>query len=158
MLIATAIGVSGILIEMIDNYWVIMSGRLIYGYACGLYSPCIGRYIEETVPMHLVSSLFPIYTCGLTAAAIIVMLASIMIPHNHDPAVMKTTNAWRFFLAVPLIMYAITFFGVLFFIKMDTPKFYLSNGKEELALEAVKRIYHKDEPHKKIVEFLKRNI
>ena len=64
MLIATAIGIVGVLIELIDNFWVICFGRLIYGFSCGIYAPCIGRYIEEMVPMHLLATLFPIYTCG----------------------------------------------------------------------------------------------
>jgi SP family facilitated glucose transporter-like MFS transporter 1 len=137
MLIATAVGVTGIMIEMVDSYPVILVGRVIYGFSCGLYSPCIGRYIEETVPMHLVSALFPIYTCGITAASIIVMGASMMLPKKDDPNLL-TSNAWRYFLAVPVIMYSITFFGIAFFIRTDTPKYYLSNGKEEMALRAVK--------------------
>jgi len=80
MLIATVVGVVGVGIEMIDNMWAIFIGRLIYGYACGLYSPCIGRYIEEVVPMHLVSALFPIYTCGMSAAGVLVMATATVLP------------------------------------------------------------------------------
>jgi MFS family permease len=81
MLIATAIGVIGVSIEMIDNFWVIAVGRLIYGYSCGIYAPCIGRYIEEVLPVHLLPTLFPIYTCGMAASAILVMMAAIILPN-----------------------------------------------------------------------------
>jgi len=138
MLISIGIGVTGVCIEMVDNFWVICFGRLIYGFACGVASPCIGRYIEETVPMHLVSALFPIYTCGLTTASIIVMLAAFILPKTHDSDIMKSTSTWRYFLAVPLILYSVSFLGIMFLVKYDTPKYLLSTGREEEALVVIK--------------------
>ena len=50
MLIASVIGIFGVLIEMIENFPAIIIGRIIYGFSSGIYSVCVGRYIEETVP------------------------------------------------------------------------------------------------------------
>lgn len=152
MLIATAIGVTGICIEMIDNFWVISVGRLIYGFACGIYAPCIGRYIEEMLPAHLLPQLFPIYTCGMAASAILVMMAAIILPNVADEiAVKQSEAAWRIFLGFPLLLYGITTLGILFLIKHEPPKFLINNGREREALEAIHAIYHQDEKAGKIM-------
>lgn len=158
MLIACAIGVTGCCIEMIDNFWVISFGRLIYGLACGISAPCIGRYIEEMLPAHLLSQLFPIYTCGMAFSAILVMMSAIVLPDiANELAVKKSEAAWRIFLGFPLLLYGITIAGIIFVIKHEPPKFLINNGREREALDAIHAIYHQDEKAGKIMQFIKRN-
>ena len=50
MIISTLIGIFGVSLEMIENIPTIITGRIIYGAAAGVYSVCVGRYVEETAP------------------------------------------------------------------------------------------------------------
>ena len=50
LLISSTIGLVGVCIEMIEAIPIIVLGRTIYGIAAGIYSVCVGRYVEETVP------------------------------------------------------------------------------------------------------------
>jgi len=50
LLISSFIGLAGVGLEMIEKIPTIVTGRVIYGIASGIYSVCVGRYVEETVP------------------------------------------------------------------------------------------------------------
>lgn len=52
--ITSLIGIIGVSLSMITNIWVILVGRLIYGYSTGIVSVLVPRYIEETVPFYLI--------------------------------------------------------------------------------------------------------
>lgn len=80
MIIGSLIGIVGVSIEMISNYWCIIVGRIIYGLSAGIYSVCVGRYIEETVPHELLTIYAPIYTCGTSVAKMVVMLIAAGLP------------------------------------------------------------------------------
>lgn len=54
---ANVIGFIGLSIQMIEKIPAILIGRLIYGVGCGLMSIVGPRFVEETVPDHLL----PVY-------------------------------------------------------------------------------------------------
>jgi len=51
------IGIVGISITMIFNYWSILIGRFLFGFCTGSFSSTVSRYIEETIPTHLFENL-----------------------------------------------------------------------------------------------------
>lgn len=56
-IMANLIGFLGLSIQMIEKIPAILIGRLIYGVGCGLMSIVGPRFVEETVPDHLL----PVY-------------------------------------------------------------------------------------------------
>jgi MFS family permease len=50
LLISTLIGIVGVCLEQIMTVPTIVIGRTIYGLGTGIYSVCVGRYVEETAP------------------------------------------------------------------------------------------------------------
>jgi hypothetical protein len=63
----------------------------------------------------------------------------------------------RYFIGFPIILCVIAILGIYFLIKYETPKFLISKGKENEALESIKMSYHKNEIHDDILEYLKKN-
>mmetsp|Transcript_4389 Transcript_4389/g.7430 ORF Transcript_4389/g.7430 Transcript_4389/m.7430 type:complete len:123 (+) Transcript_4389:213-581(+) len=47
------VGVLGICITMVLQFYCILAGRVLFGFSCGVISALIPRFIEETVPNHL---------------------------------------------------------------------------------------------------------
>jgi hypothetical protein len=52
------------------------------------------------------------------------------------------TNVWRYMFGFSFVTTAIGFFGFLFFVRTDSPKFYITKKREEEAIEAIKTIYN----------------
>ena len=84
MLVGSVIGFVGVGIEMIESYWLIVLGRIIYGAGAGVYSVCTSRYLEELVPNHLLSTLLPVYICGTSMAKLVVVMTALGLPDDND--------------------------------------------------------------------------
>ena len=77
------------------------------------------------------------------------------LPDDPKDPVMKTTNFWRIIFGLPWIFQAFTIPALLFIVKEDSIKFLLNQGNEDEALRLIKRVYHKDENHEEIMQYLK---
>ncbi len=84
MIISTLIGIFGVGLELIESIPCIVTGRIIYGAAGGVYSVCVGRYVEETAPHQHLSFLHPIYICGTSVAKMLVFLIVAGLPEDSD--------------------------------------------------------------------------
>lgn len=58
---SSLIGIIGCGITLIQNINAILIGRIIYGYAVGVLSVNISRYMEETIPSFLLGYFAPIF-------------------------------------------------------------------------------------------------
>lgn len=80
------------------------------------------------------------------------IITSLWMP--KEPADLKTTQYWRIFIGLPLVFGVIAFIVLLFF-KNEPPSFLISKGKDDEAIESIKRIYENNENPEEILEFLK---
>lgn len=56
MFVCIFIGVSGNIISInLKYFWMVITGRFLYGFAVGMYQSIVPRMIEEMVPQHLFS-------------------------------------------------------------------------------------------------------
>lgn len=60
-IISSLIGSAGVGVTLIENIGTILAGRVVYGFSIGILSVNIPRYVEETVPSHLLSVFAPIF-------------------------------------------------------------------------------------------------
>lgn len=60
-IIATSIGILGVCLTLIENIYSIITGRFLFGLSSGIYSGTIPRFIEETVPPHLIVTFSPLF-------------------------------------------------------------------------------------------------
>lgn len=61
LIASSIIGCIGVGATLFENIYSILFGRLIYGVSIGILSVNIPRYVEETIPSHLLSIFAPIF-------------------------------------------------------------------------------------------------
>lgn len=91
---------------MFEVYALILIGRLIYGFACGLQCLAAMRYIEETVPFEQVRYMIPLFVVSFTVGKLLVVILAAGMPADDDGTGLYVTGYWRFILSFPLIIYA----------------------------------------------------
>ena len=64
----------------------------------------------------------------------------------------KTTSTWRIIFGVPLILYVIQLILFCTIIRSESIKFLLDKGREDEALDLIKKIYCADQDHEEILE------
>lgn len=74
-----------------------------------------------------------------------------------EPAELKTSGYWRFFIGLPLIFGAIASFLLPLALRTESPQYLMSRNKDEQAVTAIKKIYHSSEDPQEIYEYLKAN-
>ena len=69
-------------------------------------------------------------------------------------------TTWRFVFGLPILTYSLCILSLLFFIRHDTPKFYINRGEIEKAKYAIHRIYRTGDSDiiaNKIIRFIKKS-
>ena len=61
MFMCCGIGMIGIGITLIENFYAMILGRTIYGFACGIQTVVTPRYIEEYMPVQIYSTCLGTY-------------------------------------------------------------------------------------------------
>jgi hypothetical protein len=74
-----------------------------------------------------------------------------------EPAELKTSGYWRFFIGLPLIFGVIAALLLPLAFKTESPQYLMSRNKDEQAVTAIKKIYHSSEDPQEIYEYLKAN-
>ena len=61
MIVATLVSIIGILVQLIENMWLIFLGKAITGFSMGMYAAYSGRIFEEFVPWNLYGFVMTLY-------------------------------------------------------------------------------------------------
>jgi MFS family permease len=102
--LATVIALVGTMISMFEFLEMILIGRFIYGIGCGLLSICCGRFLEETVPAHLLSYYQPIFMTSTAVGAMVSLLLGAGLPLDSNPTAQRQDSFWRVILGCPIIL------------------------------------------------------
>eukprot|EP00347_Sterkiella_histriomuscorum_P017146 403350492 len=158
LFVATSIiGIVGCIISMFENIPCILIGRAIFGFACGVQSVCIPRYIEETVPSHANQMFSPLSVMCQTLGGLLSMFMGEGLPNDKDTEALKASQFWRFIMGFPIILYLIALGGVVLYIQYESPQFLMFNGKRDEAKLMLAKIYDKSENPEEILQFLEHN-
>lgn len=65
-----------------------------------------------------------------------------MLPNTDVIADYADNKTWRIIFGLNFVFIGLALLGYLVFIRLDTPKFYLSKGMDEYAVESIKVIYN----------------
>ena len=123
--ITYAIALVGLLISCYENFIVINVGRFLFGLSCGLQQPVIQRYIEETAPQHLYSTVAPTFILSQSIGIISAyFLAEILPDPKGDFETIKDNTTWRVIYAYwPIALTVIATIGHAFIVDHDSIKF-----------------------------------
>lgn len=136
------IGLIGVVLTLLENYYAILSGRLLEGIMLGVHFTVAPLYIIEFAPMKFkgIAGSFNVYL--LTLFVLFAYLVGYTIPEELPAG--ETSNMWRVaygFIAVPLIVQVI---GLITVYKDETPFFLVKEWHICPATTVLKKIYLED--------------
>ena len=125
------------------NFWAILIARLIGGVAAGLTTVAVSRIIEEYVPLAMYATASPLNALVGNLGTFIALFSAVVLPSTKaEDLEYEESVAWRYIFGFSLLFTIIGLLGLIFLVRTDTPKFYLSKGEEEESLIAIKTIYN----------------
>jgi len=149
ILLGAALQIVGIGCCLIFSVWSFLLGRLIYGIGCGFFYSSSFRYVEECSPPHLLSMLYTIYSFGISLNRPCVTLMAYLTLSGIDGQtptdVLMSTNAWRYFIGIPISFSIIFIIGMLAFIRKDTPMFLITQQRYEDAKKSIAQFTSSDQ-------------
>jgi MFS family permease len=151
MYLISAFSIAGMLFYLIDNLWCLIIGKAVMGVAYGMLQTAGGRILEEYVPVHVYGTLMLAYMFTQTISMMVtVIIASGFIP--TDPKELAISDFWRGYLVWPLPLTLLAMAMIFFFVKHEPPKYLITQGREEEALESVKMCYSHEEDEREILD------
>ena len=81
-LISCCIGIIGSALTVFQNVYALLIGRLILGLACGVMSVVLNRYIEETVPAHMLGKYGAFFAFSGTVGSTTALLLGLALPND----------------------------------------------------------------------------
>ena len=142
-LIMNCIGVVGVLMCIIvQNLYMLLLGRVIYGFAVGVTSVGMPRYLDEFVPLRRYSLCIGLYVLAINFGYVFALCGAVLLPPDTETQELIDDNvSWRILLGLPLIWFTVQELGFLFVIKNDGPSFYLGQKDYDGARDSFEKIY-----------------
>ena len=141
-LIFNLLGIFGVAICMIENLWMLCIGRLIYGFAVGVESVGMPRYLDEVVPLRRYNVCIALYVLAINLGYVFALDSAILLPPDENTQeLIDDEVAWRVILGQPMVWFFLQTLSFLFYIKMDGPAFLLSKHDMEGARASFESIY-----------------
>ncbi|CDW82078.1 sugar transporter family protein [Stylonychia lemnae] len=142
-------------ITMIENFYTLCLGRLLFGICGGIFQVVLPKQIEETVPNHLYGSFGVVSALTINGGEMLGIVMGLGLPDSQDEEAMSKTTFWRYIFGSPWVFQVITLVSYFFILKHDTIKYLIDNNKDAEALQMVKKVYHKSEDHQYILDYIK---
>ena len=92
VLIFNIIGIIGSLLSVITNFYVILLGRLTFGFAAGVLVTACPKIVEETIPGHYMDYGYGTSTnLGINLFVMISLLSGLILPSESETSKLETT-------------------------------------------------------------------
>ena len=123
MILSILLGFIGISITMIWSFKVILVGRFLFGLSAGMFSAIIPRYVEETVPIHLLETLAPCLNLAQALGGFFSYLLALILPEDEEVEELLNTDKWRIiYFYFPGSLFLVSLMGFIFVVKHDSIK------------------------------------
>ena len=90
-------------LTMFLNMWMIVIGRFLFGFCCGVFSVAGPKMLDETVPIHLNSSFGTATNTFLSGGIMVALLLGALLPADDDFAGQLEDGNWRIIYGFPYI-------------------------------------------------------
>ena len=141
MILTSLVGVVGVSLTMIFNFYILLVGRVLLGFAAGSQGAIAIRMIGEYLPKHMRRYGVGIFMVFSNFSSLIALFSGLILPKNTDTEALKDNKTWRIIFAVPYIFYVALLFGFLVVMRLDSPKYYISKGDRKLAIKSIHWVY-----------------
>ena len=144
MILTSLVGIAGVSLTMIFNFYILLVGRVLLGFAAGSQGAIAIRMIGEYLPKHMKRYGVGIFMVFSNLSSLIALFSGLILPKNTDTEALKDNKTWRIIFAVPYIFYTALLFGFLVVMRQDSPKYYISKGDRQAAIKAIHWVYKTD--------------
>ena len=114
----------GASISLVFNFYCLICGRLIFGFASGILTVASPRMIEEYLPLHLCSFGVATYISVMATGASVSLFSAAFLPPTDDPVALKDSSVYFYIMAFPIPFYFVMGILLLTVIIFDSPKYY----------------------------------
>lgn len=134
--IASVIGMIGISLTMVMNIGVMLAGRILYGFATGLTSVAMPRYMEEVMPSGLIGLYGGLYCFSFAIAVFLAFLLAAGLPADKlangdvNTEGLKASEFWRVIWGLPILCFLIQDTIAWLVCRSESPKFLLLEIEE----------------------------
>ena len=151
ILVFNILSILGTCTSLIEKLASIVIGKFIFGFSVGVLNVAGPKMLDETVPVDLLGAFgiaTNVYICfGIGLATLI----GVGLPKDGDIEGYIQDDFWRVVYGFPLLFCLLQNIAFLFFLQEDSILFSIKNGNDNDAIKLIKRVYHKDEDHSKIL-------
>lgn len=84
MLLTTYLGVLGVSLIMIENFYVLLLGRVIFGFTAGSQACIVVRMIDEYVPQSIQSTCMGVFCATQNFSAFIALCSGFILPKDTN--------------------------------------------------------------------------
>ena len=141
MIITSLIGIVGTGFTLIENYSILLLGRVILGFSAGTLGTIVIRMIGEYVPASKKSMCVGIYATAQNLAAFLALCSAMILPKDDETVKLEDDGRWRYILGLPLVLYAWILFGFFVLMRYDSPTFYIAKGMKKEAIASIHMVY-----------------
>lgn len=130
-------GIVGNVVSSFSSIYMVNIGRFIFGFASGLTSSIIPKYLTEVIPTHLYGAVMAGFTCIGGIGSLIATFVGGVVKDGKNPH-----RDWiLLYLYIPVSLQLLGLLGMIFVVNFESIKFLMDHGEKEEALKVVKKIY-----------------
>ena len=133
------LSIMGMIMSVILNVYIIISGRVLVGISAGAFSSLIPIYVNEFVPYAISGA------CGVSiemAYALGICISYVFGLGLPEPEKQTEDNRfWCVMFLFPICLIAINQIMLICYYKYDSPKYLVLKKKKDLAVQALREIY-----------------
>ena len=85
------------------NFYCLMFGKLLFGFAAGVLSVAAPKMLDETVPIYKLKTFGLCSNMYLNLGITIAMIMGLWLPNDDNPDAMKKTKLWRYIYGMPAV-------------------------------------------------------
>ena len=137
MIISSLIGLVGVALTLIENFYVLNIGRLVFGFTSGCQAAVVVRMIDEYMPPRLTSTAMGGFAATQNFSAFLALCSGLILPHSYETEQLESNEIWRVIFLFPALMYVIIIAGFLLIIRTDSPKYYVAKSDRQNAIKAI---------------------
>jgi len=118
------------LLGMIEVFWVICLSRVLYGFVSGVIVAAAPKWLDETIPSHLIDKGFGASTnLAINIAIMILMVLGTASPDIKDIKGLNESNFWRVVYGFPIISSLVSVVMILTIHKQDSLLFLMEHNQ-----------------------------
>ena len=118
LIIFGVVGIAATILTLIPSLWIIIIGRLIFGFCTGIYMTAGPRMLDECIPSHLLGS-FGVYT-NIYANFGIMLCLILGAGLSTSPINFKNDQFWRVCYGFPILPLSVGTFLLISYFREDS--------------------------------------